>query len=248
MPTLLAVIPHPDDESYSFGGSIALAARAGWRCVVLCASAGEQGERHDGGPRTPPEVARIREAELRLSCSILGAEAPIVWGLPDGALARAEDQSVRLAEVIEELTPDIVFSLGSDGAYGHPDHLAVHLWVVRALEWLPRLSPALLCAAFPPGLFLPQYEKCAASGLLGVLPYARRGDIGTPAPHHEVNIASARDQKLASIAAHRSQLPGGDPEALFPPEIVSALLETERFTDGRSGARDATAAMLAQWQ
>ena len=50
MPALLAIIPHPDDESYSFGGTLALAAAASWRCLVQCATSGERGKRHDGGP------------------------------------------------------------------------------------------------------------------------------------------------------------------------------------------------------
>ena len=50
MPTLLAVIAHPDDESYSFGGTLALAAQAGWRCHVLSLTSGEGGKRNDGGP------------------------------------------------------------------------------------------------------------------------------------------------------------------------------------------------------
>lgn len=248
MPTLLAVIPHPDDESYSFGGSIALAARAGWRCLVLCVSAGEQGERHDGGPRTPLEVGRAREAELRRSCAILGAEPPIVWGLSDGALARAEDQSARLAAVFEELMPDLVLSLGADGAYGHPDHLAVHGWVLHGWRLLPGPRPALLFTAFPPGLFQPQYEKCAESGMPGMTPIPHRGGIGTAEFDCEVNIAAVREQKLAAIGAHRTQLPGGDPEALFPPGIVSALLETERFADATGHRDDAVAGLLAAWR
>jgi len=55
--------------------------------------------------------------------------------------------------------------------------------------------------------------------------------------HYTVDVRSAREIKLASIRAHRSQLPGGDPEALFPPGIVTALLKEEWFADasGRPG-------------
>ena len=43
MGTILAVIPHPDDETYSFGGTLVLAAAKGWRCFVAPATAGEAG-------------------------------------------------------------------------------------------------------------------------------------------------------------------------------------------------------------
>jgi len=56
--------------------------------------------------------------------------------------------------------------------------------------------------------------------------------IGAAHPDHEVNIQTVAATKLAAIAAHRTQLPGGDPRALFPPGIVDALLDQEWFTDG----------------
>jgi mannose-6-phosphate isomerase-like protein (cupin superfamily) len=50
-----------------------------------------------------------------------------------------------------------------------------------------------------------------------------------------VDVAAARETKLAAIAAHRTQLPGGDPRALFPAGIVDRLLGAEQFEDA-SGA------------
>jgi LmbE family N-acetylglucosaminyl deacetylase len=88
--------------------------------------------------------------------------------------------------------------------------------------------PALLWSVFPPGLFLPQYEKCI--GMMGDPPDPPAEAIGTDAWDYEIDIHAVRETKLAAIAAHRSQLPGGDPEAIFPPGIVAALLDAERFS------------------
>ncbi|HEY5477471.1 MAG TPA: PIG-L family deacetylase, partial [Tepidiformaceae bacterium] len=60
MPKLLAIIPHPDDEAYSFGGTIALATLAGWKCLVVCCSSGEAGELN-GGPPNPATLGPLRE-------------------------------------------------------------------------------------------------------------------------------------------------------------------------------------------
>lgn len=248
MPTLVAVIPHPDDESYSFGGTIALAARAGWRCVVICLSAGEGGERHDGGPAGPASIGQARLGELARSCSALGAAPPIHWRLPDGGFATAPGQSLKLSRLLAELRPSVVLSLGADGAYGHPDHLATYRWVIRAWQSMREVRPALLLAAFPAGLFLPQYEKCAAGGLDCVPPALVPGGPGPDSPHYSIAITAVRDAKLAAIAAHRSQLPGGDPGALFPPGIISALLESERFVDARGFRDEATESMIATWE
>ncbi|MCA9518553.1 MAG: PIG-L family deacetylase, partial [Myxococcales bacterium] len=43
-PTVLAVIPHPDDEVYPFGGALALAARAGARVHVAALTRGDAGQ------------------------------------------------------------------------------------------------------------------------------------------------------------------------------------------------------------
>ncbi|GMV84312.1 MAG: GlcNAc-PI de-N-acetylase [Dehalococcoidia bacterium] len=244
MPTLLAFIPHPDDEAYSFAGTIALAASAGWDCYLECASFGERGKRHDGGPTAPGKVADAREAELRASCRLLGAHPPRFWGLPDGELQHGRGEQRRVTRLIVGRRPDLVLSLGPDGVYGHPDHIALYRWVTEAWASLPLPRPPLLYAAFPAGLFVPQYEKCI--GMMGDPPRPPRSAIGAAPWHYQVPIGFVRETKLASIQAHRSQLPGDDPEALFPPGIIAALLETERFSDASGVAGNTVAALLGR--
>ncbi|OAI42458.1 hypothetical protein AYO38_02970 [bacterium SCGC AG-212-C10] len=234
MPSLLAIVPHPDDESYSFGGTLALAARAGWECRVVAVTSGEGGERHDGGPVGASHVAPLRERELRTSCAALGVRQCGFWQLPDGAVS---EEALRplVATAVAEREWDLVMTLGADGAYGHPDHLAVHEAVSAA--WRSQQGPSsLLFASFPLGLFVPQYDKCVASGIMGDPPLLARDDIGDASVEYDVAIGAVAGVKLASIRAHLSQLPGGDPFALFPPGIVAGLLECERFRDA-TGAR-----------
>lgn len=241
MPTLLAVIPHPDDEAYSMAGTLALAARAGWRCKVLCASSGERGQRHDGGPTGSAALAATREAELAESCRALGAAPPAYLRLPDGGLAGERTALVRaVAASVGRLRPAAVMALGQDGAYGHPDHVAVFT-AIEELRNRGALECPVFYAAFSRGLFLPQYQKCI--GMMGDPPAPPAAAIGATAVHYEVDIGALAAAKLAAIAAHRSQLPGGDPHALFPPGIVAATLAVERFTDAR-GVPDSTAAAL----
>ena len=243
--TILAFIPHPDDEAYSFGGTLALAARKGWRCIVHCATHGEQGERHDGGPETPAALADAREAELLASCEALRIDAPQFWGLPDGELHLHRGEEQRIQQLITAHRPALILTLGEDGAYGHPDHIAVHRWVRNAWQSLGPEAPPLLFAAFPPRLFEPQYQKCLAAGVMGESPELGPGDLGTPSPHYEIDITARSNAKRAAIAAHRTQLPGGDPETLFPPGIVEALLERECLLDARGHADPAVASLLA---
>jgi N-acetyl-1-D-myo-inositol-2-amino-2-deoxy-alpha-D-glucopyranoside deacetylase len=238
--TLLAIVAHPDDESYSFGGTLALAAKSGWRCVVVCATSGEKGKL-DGRAAEPEVVRRAREAEVAASCALLGAEPPLFLKLPDGALPGL-DGTPEIATVINGVQPDIILSLGPDGAYGHPDHLAVYRWVTAVWSAMGAARPALLFAAFPKGLFLAQYELCL--DMMGDPPNPPAAAIGTDTFDYEVPIAAVAATKRAAIAAHRSQLPGGDPEAIFPPGIVAALMATEPFTDASGAANVETAAAL----
>jgi len=241
VPKLLAIIPHPDDEAYSFGGTIALATLAGWECLVVCCSSGEAGELN-GGPPNPATLGPLRERELVRSCEALGAAAPRFWRWPDGALSGL-DGAGDVRRLLEQEAPDLVIALGADGAYGHPDHLAVHRWVVDAWSVLDAARPPLLFAAFPRGLFLPQYAKCI--GMMGDPPDPPASAIGAAIAHYEVPVATVAATKLAAISAHASQLPGGRPEALFPPGIVASLLEVESFTDARGIAYPATSALLS---
>jgi LmbE family N-acetylglucosaminyl deacetylase len=242
MPMLVVVTPHPDDEAYPFGGVMALAARARWRVVLHCATSGEAGERYDGGEATPRVLGPRREQELAASCQVLGAEPPVLWHLPDGGVRPTADAVARLATALTDAAPDLVLTLGADGAYGHPDHLAVHRWVTGAWTALAQ-RPPLLFAAFPAGLFAPHWDACRA--MFGDPPNPPRAALGRAPLHYTVPIRSAAETKLAALGAHRSQLPEGDPRRLFPPGIIDALLEEEWFTDARGGRDHRTALLLA---
>ncbi|MDZ7729416.1 MAG: PIG-L deacetylase family protein [Dehalococcoidia bacterium] len=232
MPTLLAFIAHPDDESYAFAGTLALAARAGWFVLLHCATHGEGGERYDGGPETPSALADTREEELRASCTRLRIEAPDFWGLPDGGLAIHRGEQRRIQQLVERHRPDLLIGPGPDGAYGHPDHIALHRWVLEAWQGL-EAPPPLLFPAFSPGLFVPQWEKCVAAGIMGDPPIVAREDLGAAEWHYTVDIRQRAKAKREAIAAHASQLRDGDPLSLFPGGIVERLLDEEHFTDAR---------------
>lgn len=245
MPRLLAVIPHPDDEAYSFGATLAAAAVSGWECRVECASAGERGKRYDGGPTGAGPLGTARIAELARSCAVLGLLPPGCWDLPDGSLRDGPSQAERVANLLTSLAPDAVLCLGPDGAYGHPDHVAVWRWVSAAWETTGRQS-ALLFPAFPAGLFAPQWEKCRS--MMGDPPDPPVESLGGAPAHYELRTRALRARKLSAIAAHLTQLPGGDPENLFPAGLVTALLPIERFSDATGTPQARVRDWFGRWQ
>ena len=81
--------------------------------------------------------------------------------------------------------------------------------------------------------------------MMGEPPQPAADEIGSTSWQYEVPIAEVAAQKLASVAAHRTQLPGGQPEAIFPAGIIPQLLEVERFRDSRGRNDAAVAGLLA---
>ena len=95
--------------------------------MVVSATRGQAGQIHSVELATRSTLACIREAELRTACQRLGVAHVDCWDYSDGALpevdrAELEDQIERL---LRSFRPDIVFTFGLDGAYGHPDHIAI---------------------------------------------------------------------------------------------------------------------------
>ena len=70
---LLAVFPHPDDETLGLGSTLARYSAEGVETYLVCATRGERGWYESEGPDPGFEgVARIREAELRCAAENLG--------------------------------------------------------------------------------------------------------------------------------------------------------------------------------
>src|SRR3954470_5768425 len=125
---LLAVLAHPDDESLGFGGTLARYAAEGAETYLVTATRGEAGRFGSlGKSGDPVEVGRVREAELRAAAKVLGIGDVSILGYPDGAVDQvAPAMAIReIVSHIRRIRPDVVVTFGPEGAYGHPDHIAV---------------------------------------------------------------------------------------------------------------------------
>jgi LmbE family N-acetylglucosaminyl deacetylase len=72
-------------------------------------------------------LASIREAELRAAASALGVREVSLLDFYDKQLDRANprDAIAAIAGHLRRVRPDVVVTFGPDGAYGHPDHIAI---------------------------------------------------------------------------------------------------------------------------
>ena len=133
---LMAVLAHPDDESLGFGGTLAKYAAEGVETHLVTATRGERGRfGSQGRTAEPPEVGRVREAELQAAATVLGIRDVSILGYPDGAVDRIEAAVAIRAIVshIRRIRPHVVITFGPDGAYGHPDHIAISQFTTDAI-------------------------------------------------------------------------------------------------------------------
>ena len=152
----MAVLAHPDDESLGFGGTLARYAAEGVETFLVTATLGERGRYrgHRDGPEHPgpAALARIREAELRAAASALGIGELSLLDYHDGELDRANPREAveRIVAHLRRARPDVVITFGPDGAYGHPDHIAICQFTTAAVAAAADGSFAPADAAPPP--------------------------------------------------------------------------------------------------
>lgn len=145
-PVLLAVLAHPDDETFGTGGTLALYAHRGVQVYLVCATRGEVGEMTPEMLQGYATIAEKREAELRCAADKLGLAGVIFLGYRDSGMPGSPDNThpmalaaqpleevaAVIAHHIRKIKPQVVITFDPIGGYRHPDHIAVHNATVRA--------------------------------------------------------------------------------------------------------------------
>src|SRR2546425_5321059 len=133
---LLCVLAHPDDESLGTGGILARYAAEGIETYLVTATRGERGWFGNSEECPGPEaLGKIREAELLAAARVLGIRRVDFLDYIDGDLDQAHPAEARakIVEHIRRIKPDVVVTFGPDGAYGHPDHIAISQFTTAAI-------------------------------------------------------------------------------------------------------------------
>lgn len=188
---LVVVLPHPDDEAFSSGGTLSLASDAGVPSVYLCGTYGDMGRRMGNPPVANRESLRdVRVSEMNAAADVLGIEVEFL-GLRDRCVEFEDPDELasRIADKLVALEASAVITF-YPGFGVHPDHDAIGHATVLAVRSLPENRRPLLLGVAVGG---------AEAGKIGL------GGATLGEPEVEVDISSVYRRKLDALKAHQSQ-------------------------------------------
>ena len=216
---IMIFTPHPDDETFAMGGTIARLAKNRNDIQIVIFTNDNKGSKDLS--MTREKLARIRRAEEEKSCEILGVSPDkLHWlGYEDGDLEYADPHVLRgkIARLIKLHRPDVVFSPDPGG-----------LWV----QWHKtdhRMAANITQDAFIAAewhLYYPQHyldEKLEPYSVPEVYYYYSQE------PNYEIDVTPVFDLKIKASTVHVSQFEPStssyNPE--MPPEVFKAI--NDRF-------------------
>lgn len=146
--SLMAVLAHPDDETFGMGGTLAKYANQDIDVYLICATHGEVGEMDAEFLEGFESPAQRREYELRCAAKNLGIKEVIFLNYRDSGMAGSENNShpdslfvadlnkvaEEVVQYIRKIKPTIVLTFDPIGGYRHPDHIKIHEATVKAFH------------------------------------------------------------------------------------------------------------------
>ena len=200
---ILAVLAHPDDESFGIGGTLALYARKGYETYYVCATRGEVGTVDEEHLKGFKDTAELRTDELNRAAKILGLKGVYFLGYRDSGMPGSEDNKHPEAQInhsvdevagkvvkyIRELKPDVVVTFDPIGGYKHPDHIHIQKATVLAFEKADDASfhPEAGAPFKPRALYFQVMSRRILKWLVRLMPLLGR-DPTKFGRNHDVNL------------------------------------------------------------
>ena len=233
-PILLAVLAHPDDETFGVGGTLALYARRGVEVHLICATRGEAGEVDPSYLDQRHTISEVREGELCCAARFLGLAGVLFLGYRDSGMPGSPDNqnpdaliqapleavAEKIADHLRNIKPQVVITFDPIGGYRHPDHIAIHQATVLAFQQVRQekindptaYAPAKLYYHNMPRTYL--RLAVALMRLFGKDPehFGKNGDINLAEianvhfpTHAVINYRQVSRQRAEAFACHASQ-------------------------------------------
>lgn len=250
--TLVAFHAHPDDEALLDAGTLARAARAGHRVVLVLATRGDAGDVGDGILGADEALAQRRAAEAEASATALGIARVVFLGYRDSGHAPdhtgtwppgtfcatpIDEAAAALTAILTEERASLLIADDRNGGYGHPDHRQVHrvAWAASRDADVPLLLATIDREFLSSGIDLARGMGFEVPD--GFVPtdlstwYTPNDEIT-----HTCDVSTVLDLRRASMAAHATQTTGAPDTvrtlAIFlglPEDIFAIAFSTEWF-------------------
>lgn len=232
---ILAVLAHPDDETFGLGGTLALYHQKGVETYYVCATRGEVGAADEEFMQGFKDTAEMRADELMRAAKILGLKEVFFLGYRDSGMPGSEDNkhpnaqvahsidevAGRVVKYIRELKPDIVITFDPIGGYKHPDHIHIQRATTLAFEKADDASfhPEAGAPFKPRALYYHVFPRGFLKWMVRLMPligkdprkWGRNKDIDLTdliadfPTHVKVDIRSVADVKRRASEQHASQ-------------------------------------------
>lgn len=190
MPTVLAVMAHPDDIEFLCAGTLALLGRAGWDLQMATMTAGDLGSMTLGRE----QIAQQRREEAQDSAVVLGAGCTCLE-FHDLAIVYGEEAKRRVTGLLRKTRPDLLITHDPADYMGDHEETARIAREAAFASTIPNwTAPGGLppCAKIPPVLYADPIENKDRRG--------RRVK-----PDQVVDITAAFETKERMLGMHRSQ-------------------------------------------
>ena len=254
MATRVTFHAHPDDESTATAGTMAKAAAAGHRVVLVSATNGELGEPVPGVLAEGEPLWRRRVQEIDVSAAALGVERVELLGYHDSGMmgeptnddpacfwqADVDEAAAKLAAILTDVGADVLTIYDDHGGYGHPDHIQVHRVGSRAakLAGVTRVFEAtmnrdLIARMMAQANLDPPEGEGGAEDFAARQAVAESPTFGSPEAiiTHRIDVADHLAQKRASMVAHASQIAADSFFLAMPAEMYAGAFGAEWYIE-----------------
>ncbi len=257
MKKIMAIFAHPDDETFSIGGTLARISAEEVDITLVVATRGEEGEIAATVAADRSNLGEVRERELNCAAQALGVNRLYLLGYRDSgmegdpandhpqAFINAPEGEViaELVTLIREHRPDAVITFEPNGGYGHPDHIAIHRHARKAFTAAadPVAYPGsgkawqagkLYYTAIPRSFFDEMRKRMIEEGIdVSELDWLDSDQNHWTEADIDliVDVTGSLDDKWAALECHATQF---GPDHLFrklPNEVSKSLMSKEYF-------------------
>jgi LmbE family N-acetylglucosaminyl deacetylase len=226
---LLLVFPHPDDESFTTGGTIAKYIDAGWDIQLQVMTRGSAGMRGEYGDDV--DLGEVRTQEVTDACRVLGLSNVQVLEYQDGGLMKINPGELEdvLYKMFLSVDPDVIITFEPNGISNHPDHKKLCISVTFAFQKYARFrangeklgsrDPRRKFVSHLPKSERPEpklYYTCIPQSVVDflqkndVIPSESFGKPWTGIPDKmittSIDVSDYTEKKLMALSKHKTQI------------------------------------------